>query len=162
MNGMQRAAGEFETDRLVVRGLQANDLEPLFAVYMSNPDYLHFTEGSGGEPGHYDIAMLERDAAVAQMTPGRHMAAIFLKRTGELIGVLDWMEENPSDGKPWVGLVMIRADWQRRGLAAEAVGGLAEHLRARGMSLLRSAVIKRNRVGWALAERLGVKSLEVV
>jgi hypothetical protein len=30
------------------------------------------------------------------------------------------MEDNPSDGKPWVGLLMIRADSQRRGFASEA------------------------------------------
>lgn len=155
MNPVEKGADEFETDRLVVRGLQADDLEALLAVYMSNPDYLQFTEGSGGEPGRYDIEMLERDVAVAQMTPGRQMAGILLKQTGELIGVLDWMEKNPSDGNPWIGLVMIRADWQRRGLAAEAFGGLAERLRSHGMSTLRAAVIQRNQAGRALADRLG-------
>jgi RimJ/RimL family protein N-acetyltransferase len=153
------AADEFETDRLVVRGLQADDLEALLAVYTSNPDYLQFTEGSGGEPGRYDIEMLERDVALAQMTPGRQMAGIFLKQTGELIGVLDWMDENPSDGQPWIGLVMIRADWQRRGLAAEAFGGLADRLRSRGMSVVRAAVIQRSRAGRALAELLGFQTV---
>jgi hypothetical protein len=27
------------------------------------------------------------------------------------------MEENPSDGTPWLGLLMIRADLHRHGLA---------------------------------------------
>jgi RimJ/RimL family protein N-acetyltransferase len=158
-DGVEIAADEFETDRLVVRRLQADDLEALLAVYTSNSDYLQFTEGSGDEPGRYDIEMLERDVAVAQMTPGRQMAGIFLKQTGELIGVLDWMDENPSDGQPWIGLVMIRADWQRRGLAAEAFGGLADRLRSRGMSVLRAAVIQRNRAGRALAELLGFQTV---
>lgn len=146
---------ELETERVTIRDVRADDLASLLDVSTSNPQYLQLTEGSAGEPGHYDIQMLARDAAVAQMTPGRHMATIFLKETGDLVGVLDWIEENPSDGMPWVGVVMIHADWQRRGLASEALEALAESLRSRGSSALRAGVIERNHAGRALALRLG-------
>ena len=39
--------------------------------------------------------------------------------------MLDWMDENPNDGAPWIGLVMVHAAHQRSGLAAEAIAGLA-------------------------------------
>jgi RimJ/RimL family protein N-acetyltransferase len=89
------------------------------------------------------------------MTPGRHLAGIFLAQSGDPIGVLDWIEEHPSDGRVWVGLLMIRADLQRRGFASEAFAGLASHLRARGVPAVRAGVIARNPAGRALAARLG-------
>ena len=134
--------------------MRADELELLLDVYASNPQYLQLTEGSAGEPGHYDLGMLERDVAMAQMTPGRHIASIHLKEIDDLVGVLDWMEENPFDGMPWIGLVMIHADWQRQGLASEAIAALAE-VCSRGSSALRAAVIARNNAGRALADRLG-------
>lgn len=99
--------------------------------------------------------MLQRDLAVAGMTPGRHVAGVFDRQTGEPVGVVDWLDENPSDGKPWVGLLMIRADRQGRGLASETFAGLAEQLRARGLASVRAAVSERNPAGRSLARSLG-------
>jgi RimJ/RimL family protein N-acetyltransferase len=86
-------------------------------------------------------------------------AGVSLNPSGEPVGVLDWIEENPSDGKPWVGLVMIRADRQRRGLASEALDGLADRLRASGARSVRAGVLARNPAGRALLQRLGVESV---
>jgi RimJ/RimL family protein N-acetyltransferase len=153
------AAKQFETPRLLVRPLAPSDLDAAFEVYASNPDYLRLTEGSAGEPGLYDRAMLERDLTIAEMTPGRQMAGISLKETGELLGVMDWMEENPSDEHPWIGLLMIRADRQRQGFARETFEGLAEQLRGSGKLAVRAGVIARDQVGRALAERLGFREI---
>ena len=150
----------FETERLVVRELAAEDLEAVLDVYLSNPGYLELTEGSAGEAGHYDLGMLERDLAIAQSTPGRVFAGVFDRASGETVGVLDWMDENPNDGKPWLGLIMIRRERQREGLAVEAFEGLAEHLRRRGIFVLREGVIESNEPGRALAERLGFELVE--
>jgi RimJ/RimL family protein N-acetyltransferase len=159
MSVVADAADEFETDRLIVRGLEPDDLEAALAAYTSNPGFLALTEGSGGDPGRYDLGMLQRDFAVARMTPGRQMAGIFLKGSGELVGVLDWMDENPSDGKPWVGLLMIRADQQRRRLASEAFEGLVAQVRARGGTAIRAGVLRRNAAGGAFMDRLGFEPI---
>lgn len=143
----------------VLRGLEAGDLEALFDVYASNPGYLELTEGSGGEPGRYDAEMLQRDLGIAAMTPGRRMVGVFLEASGELVGVLDWMEENPSDGVRWVGLIMIRADRQGQGLASEVFEALAERLRAGNARAVRTAVIERNPPGRAFARRLGFQEI---
>jgi RimJ/RimL family protein N-acetyltransferase len=152
------AAG-FETERLLVRELEEDELEAALEVHASNPAYLELTEGSGGEPGRYDLDMLGRDLALARATPGRHLAGLRLKEEGELVGVLDWLEEHPSDSMPWVGLVMIRADRQRQGLASEALAGLAGRLQAGGARAVRAGVIARNEPGRALADRLGFEPL---
>jgi hypothetical protein len=49
------------------------------------------------------------------------------------------MEENPSDGTPWLGLLMIRADLHRHGLASEVFAGLARELRRNGLKQVRTA-----------------------
>lgn len=124
-------------------------------AYASNSGYLELTEGSGGVPGRYDRGMLERDFTVASVIPGRHMDGIFQKHDGELVGVLDWMEANPEDGRPWIGLLLIRASRQRGGLASEAFQGFAQQLRDSGRSVMRAGVVARNAPGRAFAERLG-------
>lgn len=95
---VDNATAAFETPWLVVRPLAAEDLESALAAYVSNPQYVALTEGSAGEPGLFDLGMLQRDFAVARMTPGRHFLGLVAKTTDELIGVLDWLEQNPRTG----------------------------------------------------------------
>jgi hypothetical protein len=70
------------------------------------------------------------------------------------------MDENPNDGAPWLGLVMIHADRQQQGLAAEAIVGLADHGRREGWTRLREGVIDGNDAGMALALATGMREVE--
>jgi RimJ/RimL family protein N-acetyltransferase len=83
-----------------------------------------------------------------------------LRDDGACVGVLDWMDENPNDGAPWLGLIMIHADRQHLGLAGEAVAGLAEHGRAAGWTRLREGVLEGNDAGMALARSAGMDEVE--
>ena len=150
----------FETLRLTAAEVTGDDIGVLLEVHRSNQGYLDLTEGSGGIAGAYDRGMLERDLALSAMTPGRHTCTLRLRDGGACVGLLDWMDENPNDGTPWIGLVMIHADHQRRGLAAEAIAGLAEHGRAAGWPRLREGVIDGNDAGMALALALGMREVE--
>jgi RimJ/RimL family protein N-acetyltransferase len=139
----------------MIRGLAEDDLIALMPVYETNPAYLRLTEGDGT----YDLEKLQRDVAVARATPGRELAGIFLRATGEAVGVVDWMLENESDGKPWIGLLIIRADQQTTGLASEAFSGLAHHLREQGCSVVRAGVIEVNDAGRRLTHHLGFRQV---
>jgi RimJ/RimL family protein N-acetyltransferase len=150
----------FETLRLTAAEVADDDIAELLAVHVSNQGYLDLTEGSGGIAGAYDRGMLERDLTLSAMTPGQHTCTLRRREGGLCVGLLDWMDENPNDGAPWIGLVMIHADHQRRGLAAEAIAGLAEHGRAAGWPRLREGVIDGNDAGMALALALGMREVE--
>jgi RimJ/RimL family protein N-acetyltransferase len=150
----------FETARLTAAEVAGSDIPELLDVHLSNPAYLELTEGSGGVAGAYDRGMLERDLAMAALTPGRHTAVLRLREGGTCVGVVDWMDENPNDGLPWIGLVMIHAAHQRRGLGAEAIAGLAAHGRAAGWTRLREGVIDGNAAGMALALAAGMREIE--
>jgi RimJ/RimL family protein N-acetyltransferase len=150
----------FETARLAATEAAEEDIPELLDVYLSNPAYLELTEGSGGVAGAYDRGMLERDLALSALTPGRHTAVLRLRDGGGCVGVLDWMDENPNDGAPWLGLIMIHAGHQHRGLAAEAIAGLAAHGRAAGWTRLREGVVEGNDAGMALARAAGMHEVE--
>ena len=150
----------FETPRLIAAEVTEDDIGELLDVHLSNQSYLDLTEGSGGVAGAYDRGMLERDLTMSAMTPGRHTCTLRLREGGTCVGLLDWIDENPNDGVPWIGLVMIHADHHRRGLAAEAIAGLAEYGRAAGWTRLREGVIEGNDAGMALALALGMREVE--
>jgi RimJ/RimL family protein N-acetyltransferase len=150
----------FETARLVAAEVCEEDISELLDVYLSNPDYLELTEGSGGVAGAYDRGMLERDLAMSELTPGRHTAVLRLRDGGACVGVMDWVDENPNDGTPWLGLIMIHADHQRRELGTEAIAGLTDHGRRAGWTRLREGVIMGNEAGMALAVAAGMREIE--
>jgi RimJ/RimL family protein N-acetyltransferase len=82
---------------------------------------------------------------------------LWLGREEKLVGAIDWLPENPSDGHPWIGLVLVHRDWQCRGLASEAVRGYLEH---EGLAGVRAGVIVGNEAGRGLVEHLGFRAVD--
>ena len=99
--------------------------------------------------------MLQRDLLIAQMTPGRRTVGMFLKDGGTAFGVLDWMTENPSDGKPWLGVAMRHSDHHHRGFATEVLEELFRRLRVDEYAVVRAGVVARNAACLRLVQRLG-------
>lgn len=146
---------EMESKRLRIREAEPDDLPALLPVYLSNPEFVAMNEGSRGEQGYYDLAMFQRDWQVQRMLPGGHVLGIYLEQTGEPVGQANYLEENPDDGMPWLGLLMIARGSQRQGLGAEAFHRLAAYFRERyGWPVLRLGVLKQNGPALAFWERL--------
>ena len=147
---------EFESERIRIREIVADDLERLLPVFLSNPDALLQTEGSDGEIGKYDLERWQRDWSIAQMMPDRYMLGCYLKANDEAIGFAEYVEMHDRLGQPWFGAIVIRKDVQRQGLASEIMGVVMEHIHIEtGASLLYSGVIEQNVAGRALAQRAG-------
>jgi RimJ/RimL family protein N-acetyltransferase len=119
-------------------------------VFHSNPQYLEWT----GETG-YDLETLRADWQSAQETQGRHMLAMRDRESGAIVGVLEYLEVNSNDGHPWIGLIMLSAERQREGLAAEALEAVCNRITLNWASPIRLAVIEDNHAGLALAVSLG-------
>jgi RimJ/RimL family protein N-acetyltransferase len=119
-------------------------------VFSSNPRYLEWTEG-----GEYDLEMLRADWETAQGSEGRNMLALRDRETGELAGVIEYLDVNPNDGHPWIGLIMVGAERQREGLAAEAMLAVCDHVHLNWASPMRLGVIDENQAALALAISLG-------
>jgi RimJ/RimL family protein N-acetyltransferase len=139
-----------ETERLRLDLVTEADLPRLLEIFRSNPQYLEWTEG-----GEYDLETLREDWRGAQETEGRHMLALRDRQTGETAGVLEYLENNPDDGHPWIGLIMVSAERQQNGLAAEAMEAVCNLITLNWASPIRLGMIDENHPGLALAVSLG-------
>ena len=83
------------------------------------------------------------------------MLALRDPETRDPIGVIEYLEINPNDGHPWIGLIIVAADRQREGLASEAMSAIFEHVNLNWASPIRLGVIDQNQAGVALAISLG-------
>lgn len=147
------------TERLVLSDVGPSDVEGLLAVALSNPAFLATHEGSDGEPGRYDRPMLERDLAMADLDPLRHVLAV-RRHDGEVVGWADLLDEHPRDGVPWIGLLELRADVHRQGLGGEAARALAQWYRDRGAPRLRLGVDDGNEPAAAFWRSLGYRPVD--
>lgn len=126
------------------------DLPHLLGVFQSNPRYLEWTMGA-----EYDLETLRADWESAREGEGRNMLALRERETDVLVGVIEYTDLNPSDGHPWIGLIMVAAERQREGLAAEAMQAVCAHVNLNWASPVRLGVIDENQAGLALAISLG-------
>ncbi len=136
-----------------MREAVADDLDSLHLIFGSNPDFLKLREDIA--EGGYDLASVKRYWELAMLDAARHLLVVIEKETGANVGLLDFVDESPADGRPWIGLVLIHHSLQRRGLGAEAVMAIAAHLGSLGHKTLRMAVIERNESGLAFADSVG-------
>jgi RimJ/RimL family protein N-acetyltransferase len=150
----------FATERLDVRAAADGDLDALLAVYLSNPQVLAVTEGSAGEAGRYDRGMLERDLWMSELDSARHTAGLFLREGGACVGVLDWLDRNPDDDSPWIGLVMVHAGHKRRGYGREAVLGLLAQGRSQGWTRVRAGALADDPATLGLFQAVGMREID--
>jgi len=150
-----------ESSRLTLREVEADDLPALLPVYLSNPVFVALNEGSRGESGYFDLEMFQRDWWVQRMMSGSHWLGIYLTASGAAVGQANFLEENPADGYPWLGLLMIASAHQRQGLGSEAFACLADHFRAAyGWAALRLGVHPENAPAPAFWQHLGFRFVE--
>lgn len=142
------------TDRLLLREVDTGDLRDLHRVFASNPDFLQLRE----EMAPYDLESVTRYWEVATLDPGRHILLVVQKKTRIAIGVVDFVDQSPSDGKPWIGLLMIHRSHQRHGFGTEAVHAVTDLLGSRGHRGVRMAVIEDNENGLAFAHHVGFEA----
>ena len=119
--------------QVTVVDLDEDDVDPgellpgLLRVRQSNPDRLAAVEGSQGEVGHYDMAMLERDVWMVSLDATRHLL-VARGPEGEVVGYADYLDAHPKDGVPVLGVVEVAADRQRQGVGRVLVEAVAARL----------------------------------
>ncbi len=151
---------ELASTRLQIREITADDLPALLPVYMSNLEFVRQNEGSEGEIGRYDLARWQRDWHILQMMPGHHRLGCYLKADTTPVGIIDFLEENPDDGKPWMGTLIIHKKFQRQRLGTEAFQCIINHFRQHtDWSVLCTGVKEQNGVGLAFLKHLGFQAV---
>jgi RimJ/RimL family protein N-acetyltransferase len=97
---------------------------------------------------------------MSELDEARHTAGLFLRDGGTCVGVIDWLDRNPEDGSPWIGLVMVHGDHQRRGYGREAVLGLLDLGRTQGWTRVRAAAITDDAATRGLYEAVGMREID--
>ncbi|MDN4592834.1 GNAT family N-acetyltransferase [Polycladomyces subterraneus] len=149
----------FETQRLTVARIEDEHLDDLYHVYLSNSDYLRITEGTPDGVGVYTRDQMLRDLQVAEWT-GRTSLGVFRREDRKLIGVLEYWERSDTDGMPWLGLLMIHRDCQRRGFGRESAEGFLQWVVARGWPEVRLGVVEENVDALPFWRALGFREYE--
>jgi RimJ/RimL family protein N-acetyltransferase len=142
------------TDRLLLREVDSGDLQDLHGVFASNPDFLQLRE----EIASYDLESVTQYWETASVDPGRHVLLVVDEKAGIAIGLLDFVDQSPTDGKPWIGLVMIHGGHQRHGFGTEAVHAVTDLVGSRGHRSVRMAVIEDNEQCFAFAHHMGFEA----
>ncbi len=68
---------------------------------------------------------------------------------GRIIGWAEVLDEHPRDGVPWIGLLEVHQQEQRKGYGAEAIAALVEWARSADATALRLGVDEGNHAGFA-------------
>jgi GNAT superfamily N-acetyltransferase len=111
----------------------------------SNPEYNRFENGKEART----LADMEEEF----LNPNTISA--FIKLDDTYIGIIDYLLENPKDHYPWLGLLLIHADYQSYGFGSQAVAVYENEMRKRGKKSVRIGVIKENTNAQRFWESLG-------
>lgn len=146
----------FTTERLEARVLSPGDEEPLQRVFEGAGDYfLTIT----GEPSPAPDAA-EREIRACASTPGREVALLSLRASGLPVGAAGWWRGNPEPEVALVGMLLLTREERGRGLAREALDGLARTLGEQGVTHLRTGVGAGDERTQALLRALGFAPLD--
>jgi GNAT superfamily N-acetyltransferase len=146
----------FETERLLALALTPETAPLLQRVFEAAGDYFLSITGRA-EP---DADAAQRELASAARTPGREVALLMLRDSGEPVGALGWWAGNPSPELALLGMLLLAPEHRGGGLAREALQALEAGLASEGHRALRTAVGAGDEKAHALLRRLGFASLD--
>lgn len=81
--------------------------------------------------------------------------SMLIKLGNSYIGVMDYLDENPKDHFPWLGLLMIHAHYQGKGFAKQAYKHYEDEMIQAGKSAVRLGVLKGNEKAKKFWESMG-------
>lgn len=117
-------------------------------IYNSNP---YFNQLSTGKDE------LTRDEVLTEITDSKNMGAErFLIKDGELyVGIMDYLMRNPNDDCTWLGLLLIKKEYQSKGYGYQTLNLFHEQMKDRQVDKFRIGVIVDNEPAHAFWKRQG-------
>lgn len=88
--------------------------------------------------------------------------SMFIKLDDTYIGIIDFMEKNPRDQLPWIGLFMIHRDYQSYGFGTQAYMKFESNLQSQGIRMVHIGVLIRNLKAKTFWELLNFKPYKVI
>ncbi len=113
----------------------------------------------------YHPPMATRESVLADMTalpPGKCMedkAYIGFFEEEKLVAVLDWISGYPTKETAWIGLFMVSAEKQGKGVGSGIIRGFMESLKAVGYREIQLGVDRGNPQSFAFWRKNGFEAL---
>ena len=127
--------------------------ETLLDVFNSNPDFLWASE----EKYPYTADEIAMYLFTETNRENSRCLLIRLAEGGEIVGIAALVAPHPEAGCPWIGLLLIDAQWQGQGIGAETASLLEDMLAAEGWQEARLSVLKANPRAKRFWERRGYR-----
>ena len=155
-NGGKRKMPVLETSRLVLRGIEKEYAEAMFAGWCADPRVAIYTAWEV----HADIdetrGVIEQWLRLYDENDGYFLWAITVKETGEMIGTIDVCQNSFAPGTCEFGYALARKFWNG-GIATEATRAVIEHMFARVGSLcVRAKHDSRNPASGRVMQKCGM------
>ncbi|WP_411151385.1 GNAT family N-acetyltransferase [Streptomyces sp. A30] len=134
-------------------------LTELTALYAANRAF-HALSGDFPDPD--DIRPEQVAAALAEEAANPGTEVLLAHSEGRLVGIAITLDRHPdpADPDPWIGLLMVAADVQRRGHGRRLAALIEDRFRSAGRTAVRLAVLDTNPQGLAFWTALGYEVID--
>ena len=133
------------------------EIAEVVGLYASNPEYCRAA-------GEYDPARVPADRVEADLreeadTEG---SEVLLARDEQdrIVGLLCLLDRHPTDGLPWIGLLLVHGRLHRLSLGRRLAALVEERFRQEGRDGLRLAVLENNPAALAFWSSLGWQEID--
>ncbi|WP_406450510.1 GNAT family N-acetyltransferase [Streptomyces sp. NBC_00876] len=135
----------------------AQEITDVVELYATNPEYVR----AAGEYDPEDIGA-DRVEADLREEAGTDGCEVLLARDdqGRLAGILCLLDRHPTDGFPWIGLLMVHGSFRRKGIGRRLAGLVEERYRGEGREGIRLAVLENNPAALTFWSALGWQEID--
>jgi GNAT superfamily N-acetyltransferase len=135
----------------------ADETAEVVGLYASNPEYCLAA-------GEYDPERLPADRVEADLREesGTEGCEVLVARDGQdrIVGLLCLLDRHPTDGHPWIGLLLVHGSLHRRGVGRQLAEMVEERFRHEGREGLRLAVLENTPASLAFWTSLGWQEID--
>lgn len=143
-------------ERIVLRETVRDELPALLAIYNSNPGYNLLRNGAE----EITLADVQAEYDTTLSIPTGHW--LTLTSGGQIIGVMHLVVKSPADEKSWISLLLLHADYQRKGYGREAVQLAEQHFASAGSLHVHHGVITHDEPALLFWGKLGYEQYRQV
>ncbi|MFD9504449.1 GNAT family N-acetyltransferase [Streptomyces sp. NPDC060035] len=135
----------------------AEEIAEVVELYASNPEYCRAA-------GEYDPENIQADRVEADLREeaGTEGCKVLLARDGQgqLVGLLCLLDRHPTDGRPWIGLLMVHGSFHRKGIGRLLTDLVEERYRSEERNGIRLAVLENNPAALNFWSSLGWQEID--
>ncbi|MEU1199902.1 GNAT family N-acetyltransferase [Streptomyces sp. NPDC005813] len=135
----------------------AKEIAEVVELYASNPDYCRAS-------GEYDPEDIRADRVEADLREEAAVegAEVLLARDeqGQPVGLLCLLDRHPTDGRPWIGMLMVHGGSRRKGIGRLLTGLVEDRFRREGRDGIRLAVLENNPSALGFWSSLGWREID--